>query len=242
MLSKLRYLSRLYEWFFPPTCLLCHYPSNTAEDLCRACFFDLPILHESCIQCAKTLPESEAKHLVCGKCLQSPPPFDRTYALFAYQSPITKLIMELKFHECLVNANVLGTLMITAIKDKWYRNQTLPELLIPIPLHPKRLKKRGFNQALEIARPIAKSLHIPIDTQGCLRIKHTDAQAQLALKKRTHNMKNAFLIRGDYTNRHIAILDDVTTTGHTIMAFSKALKKAGARQIDVWCCAKTLLN
>ncbi|MDR3477182.1 MAG: ComF family protein [Gammaproteobacteria bacterium] len=242
MFSKLHYLSRLYEWFFPRTCILCHYPSKAAEDLCEPCFLSLPILHESCIQCAKNLPHTSLTDLVCGKCQHSPPPFDRTYALFTYQSPITKLIMELKFHERLVNAKVLGDLLAKTIQHQWYTHQTLPEIILPIPLHNKRLKKRGFNQALEIARPIGKRLHIPIDTQGCLRTKHTEAQAQLALKKRTHNIKNAFYIRGDYTNRHVAILDDVTTTGHTISEFSKALKKAGARRIDVWCCAKTLLN
>jgi ComF family protein len=149
--------------------------------------------------------------------------------------------MELKFHENLVNARLLGELMAAAIQQ-WYRNHPLPDLLIPVPLHPQRLKERGFNQALEISRPIAKTLKIKLDIHHCLRIKNTAAQAQQQAEHRPQNLRNAFQITTDYTGLTIAILDDVTTTGSTLNSFAKALKKAGASQIHVWCVAKSIMQ
>lgn len=132
--------------------------------------------------------------------------------------------------------------MAQRIKTEWYLNKRLPDRIIPVPLHAKRLKERGFNQALEIARPVAKHLRLPLDARGCKRTKYTDAQAQLDFANRSYNIKEAFSIESDYSNQHIAIIDDVTTTGQTLRELSQALKKAGAKQIDLWCCAKTLLD
>ena len=242
MLSKLNTLTGLYHWFFPPIGILCHSPSDTVNDICQACLNELPILPQSCPQCAKTLPEGTTSTLSCGQCLKFPPPFDATYALFSYEPPITKMIMGLKFSEKLVNARVLGALMADAVLSRWYVDKRLPHLIMPVPLHPKRLQERGFNQALEIGRTLTKRLDLPMDKHGCSRIKHTSPQATLAKNSRNQNMKNAFQVHRDYTNQHIALLDDVTTTGQTLTELSKALKKAGAAHIDIWCCAKTLLS
>lgn len=169
--------------------------------------------------------------------MQQPPPFDATFALFSYQPPITKLIMELKFHQRLVHARVLGELMASMLQQK-YQSQPLPSCIVPVPLHAKRLRERGYNQALELARPIAQQFKIPLDTNTCIRHKHTAAQAQLTQQTRRQNIKNAFKIQEDIKGKHIAVLDDVITTGQTISELCKTLRAAGAARIDVWCCAK----
>jgi ComF family protein len=176
--------------------------------------------------------------MICGICLHHSQPFNIAYALYLYQAPITKLILSLKFSRSLVNAHVLGGLLAEMIKTTWYKDKPFPSIIIPVPLHPKRLKERGFNQALELARPISRLLKIPIDALSCKRIKHTAAQATLSSIERQKNVKNSFKILKQFTTQHIAVLDDVITTGHTIREFCDALKRHGAKTIDVWCCAR----
>lgn len=242
MLITLHSLKKIMTWFIPPTCILCHQPSDRPQDLCQGCLNELPILPQTCLRCAKTFTTPTFSDLICGECLNHPPPFEAAYALFSYQKPITKLIMELKFHQCLVNAKVLGELMADAIHQRWYATKPLPDLIIPMPLHPQRLKERGFNQALEIARPIAKILKLPLDFTSCTRIKSTAAQARLPAEKRSQNVKNAFATATNFSGRHIALIDDVTTTGHSMQELAKTLKKAGSPQIDVWFCARALFE
>jgi ComF family protein len=229
----------LLGWFMPPICILCHQPAGRLQDLCHPCQNDLPILPQTCPRCAKTFIQTT---LTCGACLKRPPPYDAAHALFSYQTPITKLIMELKFQDALLNAKILGERMAEAIQHNWYLKKPLPSIIIPMPLHKKRLQERGFNQSLEIARPIAKHLKIPLDTTSCQRIKATAAQAMLPAKKRKHNIQNAFTVTGDLRGRHIALLDDVSTTGFSMTELAKTCKKAGASQIDVWFCARAVFT
>lgn len=227
----------MYLWFLPYTCLLCGDSANRIQDLCQACLDLFPILPQTCPLCANFLSSPTT---ACSKCLEQPPPFTATYALYVYQYPLTRLITELKFQHHLLNAQILGELMRDRIQAAWYQHTALPDRIIPMPLHPTRLRERGFNQALEIARPIAKGIGIPIDYRSCLRIKETAPQTIIPAHQREQNVKDAFLIQQDFTGLHIAVLDDVITTGHTITAFSQALKNAGAHRIDIWCCAKTI--
>ena len=235
-------IKKCYYWLLPPTCILCHARAPLTLDLCAACADDLPILPQSCPRCAKILLVAPTVNVICGDCLQHPPAFDATYALFAYQAPITKLIMELKFHHLLVNATVLGKFMADALQTRWYYNKTRPDVILPVPLHPKRLTERGFNQALEIGRPTSKILQIPLDRVSCQRVRYTQAQARLQAEKRGQNVKNAFKINKNLTGLHVAVIDDVITTGRTIEEFSYALKKAGAKRVDVWAVARAILT
>jgi ComF family protein len=232
-------LRQLSAWLAPYTCVLCHSPGERRQDLCQACLNELPILPQSCPRCATILSHSAA---LCGICLKKLPVVDKPHVLFRYQTPITKFIMELKFHANLANARLLGELMTSAIRQQWYIDQALPQLLIPVPLHPQRLQERGFNQALEISRPIIKSLPLTLDYLSCSRHKNTAAQARQPAKARQQNLRDAFQINADFSGKHIAILDDVITTGSTLRSFALALKKAGASQIDLWCCAKSIMD
>lgn len=229
LLEKLMFL-------LPSTCVLCG--SLSRQLLCAPCQHVLPILSHHCLQCAQI--QSTDKQ--CGACLRKPPPYDRTFALFPYQAPIVRLITDLKFQGHLAHAKLLGELLAEKIKNEWYRQQPLPDLIIPIPLHPLRLKERGFNQALEIARPIGKIVNIPIDPDGARRIKNTVTQTTLSAKYRQKNMSQAFEIERDYRGLHIAVLDDVMTTQHTMRSFAGTLKQAGVSKIDAWCCARALFD
>jgi len=229
-------LKKIYYWLLPAFCALCHTTTeNTA--LCKACLHELPWQQSACVRCARSLSSTGT----CGQCIQNPPPYHNTICLFHYQTPIDRLILSLKFAEKLSNAKLLGDLMAEKIADH-YRGQAKPEFVIPVPLHVERLRERGYNQALEIARPIAKKLQIPLETNACTRILSTLPQASTTAEERRKNMKNAFAVEALFRARHVAIVDDVLTTGSTVTELARRLKKAGVERIDVWCCARTELH
>lgn len=221
------------------SCLLCQLPTQRAYPFCVACTQKLPILAQSCRICAQKLTFLDSHmELTCGTCLHTPPPFNRLYALFPYEYPIPQLIKALKFRHDLTIARTFSILIGEKIRRNWYVNQPLPERIIPVPLHPLRLRERGFNQSLEIAKPIARSYPIQLDRFSLERIRSTAAQSGLSAVKRAANVKSAFKISGKVAGLHLAVIDDVVTTGHTIAEVCLSLKNAGARQIDVWCCAR----
>lgn len=235
MKKNLHYLKKIASWLLTRTCSLCGDHSTRDEDICAPCYEDLPFLLNACEQCAKPLPVNA---VTCGICLKHPPSFDRTFAAFIYQPPVTKLITNLKFGEKLNNARLLGELMTLEIQNKWYQHGPLPEVIIPVPLHSSRLKERGFNQAVEIAKPIAKKLRIPLAYSLCERVKATQAQAQLPANLRKANVRNAFRVVEHLSLNHVAVIDDVMTTGFTMLELCRTLKKSGVKTIDVWCCAR----
>lgn len=228
-------LKKIYRWLLPTFCTLCH--TNTkGERLCYTCHQELPWQIVACTQCGLPLSHEQ----ICGYCLKNPPCYDHTICLFHYQTPIDKLILSLKFAEKLNHAKLLGDLMAEKLA-KHYTDQKKPDIIIPVPLHPKRLKERGYNQALEIARPVAKKLRIPIEIRHCKRILSTPPQSSVTAKIRRRNIKNAFSVGTLLKYHHVAIIDDVVTTGSTVTELARVLKKAGVHQIDIWCCARTPL-
>jgi ComF family protein len=233
---------RQLRWTLPWQCVLCHGKASSQYSLCSACEKDLPILSRSCHRCARILiipTISESDLLMCGQCTVSPPPVERTYALFHYETPITEFIIRLKFHQKLIYANLLGHLLIKKIEESWYDDQkTLPDLLLPVPLHQKRLQHRGFNQALEITRPIAKKYNIPTDTTGVQRTRATEAQSLLSAEERKKNLAGAFLSCKRYDGMSIAIIDDVMTTTHTVFELANLLKQKGAVHVVAWIAAR----
>ncbi|MGD9152369.1 MAG: phosphoribosyltransferase family protein [Gammaproteobacteria bacterium] len=197
---------------FPYTCILCHAVSGQQMDLC--------------LSCQRELPFYQGNYL-----------YNDIFAMCDYVAPITKLILELKFQQQLVNARVLGELMAKKIKQ---REKQLPQCIIPVPLSNKRLRERGFNQAIEIAKPISKILNVPMDISSCKRVRHTKAQAEISAKQRQKNIKNAFAVSRKFSAKHVVVLDDVVTTGQTVKEFSRVLREAGAETIEIWCVAKTI--
>jgi ComF family protein len=235
------YFSQLINYFLPPTCLFCAKPSSQSQSICAACHKDLPILADHCRQCAQVLPKALSfnANKICGACLKHPPPFERTHALFVYQPPIIRLIASFKFEHQLAPGAFLADCLIEKIKHDWYQHSPLPDLLLPVPLHPKRLCERGFNQALEIAKPLSKAFNIPIDINGVSRIKATIPQSGLSSDERQLNLKNAFHTTQTYHGKLVAIVDDVLTTGHTVTNLAHLLKRQGAKKIHVLAAART---
>jgi ComF family protein len=193
----------------PYYCIICQSKSKQALDICKACESELPFIKEN------------AKR-------------DNLQALMQYKAPISTFITQLKFQQQLKFSRLLGALFVKHIEL-----ENKPDFIIPIPLHPKRLKQRGFNQSLEIAKVISKKLKIPIDYKSLIRIKHTQTQSELPAKERKRNVKSAFHCHTDFTGQTILLLDDVITTGHTISETYKTLEKANPSKIDIWAIART---
>ncbi len=232
------YLKKIAAWLLPFHCLLCGELSTRHQDLCEACYQILPFAEKGCRRCAAPL----TAQTLCGYCLKHKNlPFNETHTLFIYQWPIANLILKLKFQHSLVVARLLGELLAEKIKYHWYQTKPLPDVIIPVPLHIERLKERGFNQAAEIARPIASLINRPLLDRACFKIKSTMAQATLPQAVRQKNVKNAFQIDYSFKNLRVAVIDDVVTTGSTVFEVCKELKKAGALAVDVWCLGRPIL-
>ncbi|MGZ5050337.1 MAG: ComF family protein [Methylobacter sp.] len=228
------WLNIIQNYLLPPTCILCGNSGYGSRDLCEQCHALLPRNIHCCYRCAEPLETTIPTPSLCGRCLSRPPAFDETYAPFIHQGAIRHLIGNLKFHADYKNARLLGLLLADHLKQTAER----PDLILPVPLHKARYRERGFNQSIEIARTVAQALQIPLDLTSCKRQRDTPHQTQLAAKIRRKNLKNAFSVVKPIQVRHIAILDDVMTTGSTAHELGKVLKKAGASRVDVWVCAR----
>jgi ComF family protein len=231
-------ISTVLTRLLPPICVLCGTHTHRSQSICLPCQHELPILTENCQKCALFLPAKNRAKGLCDICLTTPRPFRRTYALYAYESPIVDMIVGLKFNQQLSIAALLGELLLEQIQQNWYRHHPLPDVIIPVPLHPYRLRERGYNQALEIARPIAKELGIYLDVTGVTRTRHTAQQSSLDKAARQLNLANAFAACRDYAGMRVAVLDDVITTGTTVTSLCLVLNDRKASSIEVWCCAR----
>ena len=230
------WLKQLYQICFPNTCILCASHSTLNIDLCKPCLKDFPHSQFTCKQCANTLCVAADK---CADCLTKIPPFRQTFSLFDYALPVNYLLSQLKFNERFAVTPIFSELLYQKIKYDWYADNPLPQVIIPVPLHLARLKQRGFNQAFELIKPLEKRLGLPIDTQSVRRVKNTLPQAKVDLKTRYANLQGAFELTRPCRYTHIALFDDVVTTGNTVMALAKLFSAAGVKTIDILCCAKT---
>lgn len=220
----------------PTSCILCDDDGLIAKDICEICFKRLLKNEPNCYQCGLLLNQSTTNNL-CGGCQSAPPDFQLTHAAFLYQGAMRYLISQLKFNRQYKNARLLGQLLAESLPKT-----ALPQCIIPVPLHKKRYRQRGFNQSLEIAKTVSKQLHIPVDNHICIRTKNTAHQVGLNSKQRGENIKNAFSIIKPREYTHIAILDDVLTTGSTVRELAAVFKKSGVTQIDIWVCARANIS
>jgi len=170
--------------------------------------------------------------------LQDPPPFRQCIAPWRYEPPIDFLVLRLKFNKDLVFARLMAQLLANRLMDHYKNKKQIPQVILPVPLHAQRLRERGFNQAVEIARVISSMLHIPTDITACARPKMTLAQAELHANERKRNVKNAFTYTPSIPVQHVAIVDDVMTTGHTARELVKTIQKNRDIKVDVWVCAR----
>ena len=210
------------------------YVKTNNHAVCRACLNDLPWHPESsCPQCGL---ESDGN--ICGSCLSSPPDFDKTLAVFLYIFPIDAMMVRYKYGNMLNLSNTFGQFLRDKTVSSLAANQI--DFIIPMPIHPTRIKERGFNQAHEIAKVLTKNCKQKLDFKSVARTKLTPPQANLPLKDRVKNIKGAFKVSGELTGKRIAIVDDVMTTGASLNELAKTLKKAGASHVECWVVARTL--
>ncbi len=232
----------VYNWLlsglFPPICLLCGQPgvSENGRDLCSACEAELGRIVRPCERCGIPLPPQGTHQGLCGRCQRRPPVFDRCIAPFLYKDQIGFLVTQLKYAGNLSCARLLGDLLAEHLAKQ---KSPMPDLLMPVPLHPSRIRERGFNQALEIGRLLARRLDLPMDSKTLKRTRATDPQTELSLQQRLSNLKGAFSLRRPLAAAHVALVDDVVTTGSTAAEIAKVLKQSGVSRVSVWAPART---
>lgn len=221
----------------PSSCPLCDVPLPIGEHLCKSCHNALPLLDRPCPQCGLVLPVEAPSEQCCGSCQTDPPDFDRLIATSQYAPPMSQLIMGFKFHRQLQYARLFAQLLANAVQQSGHG---LPEIILPVPLHASRQRQRGYNQALEIARLLSRWLDIPVARNVLQRIRATAAQSDLDAAARIENVRGAFKLRQALPYRHVALLDDVVTTGNTVNEITRVLKKSGVQRVDVWCIARVV--
>jgi ComF family protein len=233
----------VYKWLrsaawglYPPVCLVCGGDGEPDRDVCAGCAADLPRNARACARCSEPLPAAAPIGSLCGHCQGSPPSYDRCLAPYRYAPPLDRLVTGLKFHARLANARLLATLLGDAVLTA---GADPPDALVPVPLHATRLRERGFNQALELARPLATRLGIPLEAGLLARTRPSAPQSGLQRSLRRANVRGAFAVVRAPPARHVALVDDVLTTGHTASEIAKALKRAGVERVEVWVVART---
>jgi ComF family protein len=209
-------VDNLLAWLIPRQCVLCGEVSGELA-ICGACRADLPWLADA----------GPATASGTGRAL----------AALSYEYPVDRMVTRAKFHGQLHFAWALGELIAAVVEE---RGGELPDLLVPVPLHRERLARRGYNQALEIGRPVAELLRLKLAPSVCERVKPTAEQTGLSAAERRRNLRGAFRVRSPCTGARVAILDDVITTGSTTAALARAFRAAGAAYVEVWAAARTL--
>lgn len=220
-------------------CLVCDEGTETAQSICNVCETELPWLMDHCEVCALPLPMAG---LICGQCQKQPPAFKQVVAPWTYSFPIDSLISRFKHQARWPLGHLLAHLLGQYLQHR-YENTELerPDFLLPVPMARKRLRERGYNQASMLARWLSKDLQIPVDEGLLLRPHETVAQQDLDAKTRKRNLLKAFALASSsqVQGRHLALVDDVLTTGATANSLARLLMQAGARQVDVYCLART---
>lgn len=218
-------------------CLLCEAGSGP-QPLCHDCHQDLPWNINHCPACALPLGGGG----LCAACTATTPRQSLTVAPLRYEFPVDHLVAGLKYHRRLEHAPLLGQLLLEAIIAQ---GRPAPDLLLPVPLHPLRLAERGYNQALEIARPLSRHFRQPLEIRLLQRTRATAAQMSLDAAARARNPQGAFRVNEKRLQelgpvRRIAVIDDVMTTGATLGEISRLLAASGTTDIEFWVVARTL--
>ncbi|MGY0617892.1 double zinc ribbon domain-containing protein [Lysobacter sp. A378] len=231
------------QLLWPGRCLVCTARGTRGLDLCAACLAELPWHRHACLCCALPLPATTPEPgppgvlpgpSICGPCLAQPSPVTQTHSACTYHAPLDRLLPRFKFHRDLAAGRLLAQVMAQA-----FAHLPPPVALVPIPLHHARLRQRGYDQALELARPLGRMLGIPVWGDSLMRQRATAPQSRLDAADRQRNLRDAFAVRpGTRLPAHVALVDDVMTTGATLHAAATALRRAGVTRVDAWVAAR----
>lgn len=225
------FFSGLGAALLPWRCLVCGGPGAAGQDLCPDCRHDLPWNTCACARCGLPLPHPAPR---CGRCIRSRPPQAATSAVFRYAPPLDRLLLRFKFHGDLAAGRLLARLLAQGLAGA-----PRPAALLPVPLHRRRLRQRGYDQALELARPLARELALPLLDGRLQRRRATAPQSELDARARRGNVRGAFhLGRGPALPDHVVLFDDVMTTGATLSEAARVLRRAGVARVDLWVAAR----
>jgi ComF family protein len=228
----LKKIASITQWLaLTPKCILCKQNSLNHLAVCESCIYYFQPISQSCQFCATPLLKN--KYRVCGSCLRKKPWVDRVFAPYFYKEPYRSLIHEFKYYEGLYLAKTLASLLL----DKLPADLVGTECLLPVPLHLTRLQTRGFNQAAELAKLLAKRLGIPLALNSCVKNHATIAQAELKGFRRRQNLHDAFIFNS-LPYHTVTIIDDLFTTGSTVNELARIMKMGGIQTVHVWCCAR----
>jgi ComF family protein len=223
----------LLHKLFPATCLLCLDPGQPPRlDLCRACEDDFPRILSACPICATPVTSAG---FPCDRCMNRRPAFDSAFVPYRYEFPLVEMIHRLKYGGQVAIARILGTLLARRLAE---RGVPAVDAIVPVPLHPSREARRGYNQAGEIARFAGQILSLPVASGIATRVRATEEQAALPALVRRVNVSGAFAVRSAPMPAAVAIVDDVLTTGSTADALARELKRAGCRRVEIWAVAR----
>jgi len=211
-------------------CVLC---GAGAGDLCRDCAAELPRIGSACCHCGLPLADRGP----CGACLRRPPPYSRCLSPFLYEAPVSQLITAFKYEGRFSYGRALSRQLCDCVRAAGAHADI--DLLLPVPLHWRRRWTRGFNQAEIIADELGRALGLPAPTRRLRRLRAAPAQQGLGARERSRNLRAAFGARGRFDGLHIALIDDVVTTGATAAELTRLLLAAGAASAQVWCLART---
>ncbi|HRP71842.1 MAG TPA: ComF family protein [Luteimonas sp.] len=222
---------RLGTLLCPARCLVCGEAASRGGDLCPDCRAALPWNECACPSCALPMPSADVP---CGACQRRPPPLGEAHAAFVYAFPLDRLLPRLKFHRDLA----AGRLLAAAMAER-FASLPRPDALLPVRLHRARLRRRGYDQALELAKPLARTLALPLLDGVLVRRRETAAQSDLDATARRRNLRDAFAVDPRaILPAHVVLVDDVMTTGATVHAAAKALRRAGVAHVGAWVCAR----
>lgn len=231
-----RLLRRVADTFYVPHCLLCGARGTQSRDICIPCALELPGNTHCCDVCAVPLPaRRDPAGSICGRCLQRRPKYRRAHAAFVYAPPLDYLVQRFKFGGRLEYGRLLAQLFVERLAGQPLQDA---DRLLPVPLHTSRLRERGFNQALILARMLSQATSVPIARDLAVRNRATPVQTELSAGQRRGNVRAAFSLGASARGLRIAIVDDVLTTGATVDELTRVLLRGGAVDVRVYALAR----
>lgn len=225
-------IQRIREWLRAARCTLCGTRLSDARDFCHGCERSLPLLTSCCTRCAVPLAGG-LDTSICGACQQHPPKYVSVQAPFRYAPPVDRLVQGAKYGGRLDWIDLLGRQLARHAVAR----AGAVDAVIAVPLHRSRLRRRGYNQSLELLRPLAKQLALPV-CHGLERVRATPPQTQLSLAERRRSVRDAFVAKRQFDGLRLALVDDVMTSGATVDAVTRCLLQAGAASVEVWIVAR----
>lgn len=221
---------RIASVVVPLRCSFCAADCETLP-LCAACRAQLPWNRQACPRCA--LPQNHDN--LCAHCLARAPPFVSAWAPLRLEMPVQQQIHALKYQAAFLHARLLGQLFAEALLA---RGVALPDVVLPVPLHPARQRRRGYNQSVELARALRRTTGLRVEAGWAQRLRRTDDQIGMTAIARRRNVAKAFSVDPQVNGLRVALLDDVMTTGATLAELARTCLRAGAQQVEAWAIAR----